>query len=140
MSKWLAYLTHNDASTAHRRNRSRVMWAIACLDTLFSSAGEFLSDDEAAQVDLARSVLFPAWRALRTESHDERWPIIPKHHAAMHLCKDAVENRRNPGGFWCFAGEHLLGVWKGSLGGQNQIHLERRMLRAALLRLGFACG
>ena len=140
VSKWLAHLTHSDNSTVHRRNRSRVMWAISALDTLFSSAGEFLSDDEAGQVDLARSVLFPAWRALRTESQDERWPIIPKHHAMMHMCQDAVVNRRNPAGFWCFAGEHMMGESKGSLGGQYQVHLERRMLRAALLRLGFACG
>ena len=38
VSKWLASITHTDSSTTHARNRGRVMWAIACLDTVFSSA------------------------------------------------------------------------------------------------------
>ena len=139
VSKWLAAITHEDNSTSHRRNRSRVMWSLALLDSVFASAPQWLSDNDVEQIRLAASVLFPAWRWLRDDSSETRWPIIPKMHAVMHIVQDALQNRRNPSGFWCFAGEHLMGVCKKSLGGQFQIHLDRRMLRCALLRLGMAC-
>ena len=140
VTKWLAFILQDDRATAHSRSRSRVMFALAELDTLFSAAGMWLNDAEVTQVELCRSVLFPSWRLLYEESRGERWPIIPKHHACMHVLKDCVETRRNPASYWCFAGEHLMGLCKRSLGMQFQRGIERRMLRAALFRLSVAAG
>ena len=136
VSKWLAAITAEDASSSHRRNRSRVMWALALLDALFSNAGQWLSDGEVAQDQFAPSVLFPAWRALVVDSNEEFWPTLPKHHASMHMLQDAIRTRRTPGGFWCFAGEHLMGLCKKSLNNNFQVGVDGRVLRAALCRLG----
>ena len=83
VAKWVASITHTDSSTTHARNRGRVMWAIACLDTVFSSAPYWLSDHDLEQVRLAQSVLFPAWDALHSEAGDGRWPVIS-------LCKTPI--------------------------------------------------
>ena len=53
----------------------------------------------------------------------------------MHIIKDCLASRRNPGSYWCFAGEHLMGLCKRSLGLNFQRGIERRMLRASLFRL-----
>ena len=139
VSKWLASVTHTQSATTPERSRGRVMWAIACLDTVFSTAPFWLSDQNIEQVQLAQSVLFPAWRALHEEAGDGRWPVIPKHHAAMHIVADTVATRRNPSSFWCFAEKHLMGICKDSLGGNYQKGLERRMLRAGLFRVAVLC-
>ena len=139
VSKWLASVTHLDNATTHQRNRGRVMWAIACLDTVFSTAPFWLSDQDIGQVQLAQTVFFPAWRALHEEAGDGRWPIIPKMHAAMHILADTLATRRNPSSHWCFAGEHLMGICKNSLGGNYQKGLQRRMLRAALFQIAVFC-
>ena len=135
VSKWLAAITATDSASPRRRARCRVMWAIALLDTLFSTAGQWLTDAEVAQVELARGVLFPSWRDL-AERGEGTWPRLPKHHAAMHMLLDAVQTRRNPAGFWCFAGEHLMGLCKKSVATGFQIGVDNRILRAALYRLG----
>ena len=115
------------------------MWALALLDTIFSAAGFWLDDGEIAQVEVAARALFPAWRMLYEEARGEKWPILPKHHAMMHILKDCIASRRNPASYWAFAGEHLMGLCKRSLGNQFQKGIERRMLRAALFRL-FLCA
>ena len=137
--KWCAAITHEDRSDTHARNRSRVMWAISCFDTVFSNAPYWLSDQDIEEVVLAQSVLFPSWAALHSEAADGSWPVIPKLHAAMHIVADTVANRRNPSSHWCFAGEHLMGICKGSLGGNYQQGLERRMLGAALFQICVLC-
>ena len=135
VSKWLAAVTNDDAADARRRCRSRVMWSIALLDTLFSTAGQWLTEAEVGQVELARTVLFRSWNVLAANA-EGKWATLPKHHAAMHMCKDAVETGRNPGGWWCFGGEHLMGLCKQSTGGNFQPQLDHRILMAALYRLG----
>ena len=112
-----------------------MLWALASLNTLFSSAGAYFTDQEAEQVDLARKTLFGAWARLKQE-RDSNWLVIPKHHAAQHLLRDAVRTRRNPGSFWCFSGEHVMGLSKRSLGGNFQVGLDDRILRAGLARWG----
>ena len=136
VSKWLADLVADDSASPRRRARSRVMWAIACLDTLFATSGQWLDDAEIEQLQVARRVFFPSWRFLAEHGDDGTWQRLPKHHAAMHMLDDAVRTRRNPAGFWCFAGEHLMGLCKKSLAGQFQIGVDDRILRAALYRLG----
>ena len=111
------------------------MWALALLGTVFSTAGMWLDDGEVAQVEAATGVLFPAWRMLYEEARGERWPILPKHHALMHILKDCIASHPYPMSYWAIAGEHLMGLSKRSLGGQFQRGIERRMLRAALFRL-----
>ena len=135
VTKWLAHILRDDRDTAHRRNRSRVLWALALWDTIFSTAGLWLDDQEAAQVEVAQSVFFTGWRWLYEEARGQMWPILPKHHAMMHIIKDCLASRRNPGSYWCFAGEHLMGLCKRSLGLNFQRGIERRMLRASLFRL-----
>ena len=137
VTKWLAEIVRDDDSTIHRRNRGRVMWSLALLDSLFSSAGQWFTDDEVAQVEFARRTLFPAWRTLAV-GKPGFWPALPKHHAAIHMLADAVRTRRNPGGFWCFTGEHLMGLCKKSLSGNFQRGVDGRVVRAALYRLGVA--
>ena len=137
VTKWLAEIVRDDDSTTHRRNRGRVMWSLALLDSLFSSAGQWFTDDEVAQVDFARRTLFPAWRTLLV-GKPGFWPAFPKHHAAIHMLADAVRTRRNPGGFWCFTGEHLMGLCKTSLSNNFQRGVDGRLVRAALYRLGVA--
>ena len=70
------------------------------------------------------------------DSGETRGPTLPKHHAAMHMLQDCARTRRNLGGFWCFAGEHLMGLCKKSLANNFQIGVDARVLRAALYRLG----
>ena len=140
VTKWLAFILREDTATPRSRRRGRVMWALALLDTLCSTAGMWLDDGEVAQVEVARGVLFPSWRMLYEEERGEKCPIIPKHHAMMHILKDVVESCRNPASYWAFAGEHLMGLCKRSLGMQFQRGIERRMLRAALFRLSVAAA
>jgi hypothetical protein len=136
VTKWLAEIVREDDATPARRNRGRVMWSLALLDSLFSSAGQWFTEEEAEQVDVARRILFPAWRNLVDASGGEFWPVLPKHHAILHMLRDAVRTRRNPGGFWCFSGEHLMGLCKKGLAGNFQIGVDDRVLRAGLYRLG----
>ena len=119
----------------YRRNRSRVLWALASLNTVFSTAGAYFTDQEVKQVDLARKTFFGAWARLHEEPGNI-WPVIPKHHAAQHVLRDAVRTRRNPGSYWCFAGEHVMGLSKRSLGGYFQKGLDNRILRFGLARWG----
>ena len=138
VTQWLASITRDDTADAHRRNRSRVLWSLASLNDLFATAPYWLSDGEAARVDAARRTLFGAWRRLYTEAGGDgsMWPILPKHHAAMHVLHDVVLTKRNPGGYWCFSGEHIMGVSRRSLAGQYQDGLDNRILRSSLVRLG----
>ena len=140
VTKWLASILRQDTATPRRRNQGRVMWALALLDTVFSTAGMWLDDGEVAQVEAATGVLFPAWRFIYEFWEGEYWPILPKHHAMMHILKDCIASRRNPASYWAFAGEHLMGLCKRSLGNQFQRGIERRMLRAALFRLSTAAS
>ena len=89
-------------------------------------------------MELARGVLFHSWRVLAADAGEGKWATLPKHHAAMHVLKDTVESKRNPGGWWCFGGEHLMGLCKKSLGGNFQNGVDSRVLRAALFRIGVA--
>ena len=97
----------------------------------------WLSDDDAQQVDLARRTFFGAWARL-AEEPASNWHVIPKHHAAQHLLRDAVLTRRNPGSFWCFSGEHCMGVSNKSLGDNFQRDLDNRILRAGIVRFGLS--
>ena len=135
VTKWLASILQTDVATPRCRQRSRVMWALALLDTVFSAADMWLNDNEVSQVEAATAALFPSWRMLYEESRGEKWPILPKHHAMMHILRDCISSRRNPASYWAFAGEHSMGLCKRSLGNQFQRGIERRMLRAALFRL-----
>ena len=138
VSKWLAAVTNDDAADARRRCRSRVMWSIALLDTLFSTAGQWLTEAEVGQVELARTVLFRSWNVLAANA-EGKWAALPKHHAAMHLLDHVLSTRRSPATYWCFSGEHIMGVSRRSLAGQYQIGLDRRILLSSLVRLGLIC-
>jgi hypothetical protein len=129
--------SQRSTSRNNRRNRSRVLWALASLHSVFAHGPLWLEDVEAQQVDLARRTLFGAWARLGMEPASN-WPAIPKHHASQHLLKDTVATRRNPGSFWCYAGEHCMGVSKRSLGGNFQKGLDDRVLRAGLVRFGLS--
>ena len=140
VTQWLASVVRDDAADAHSRNRSRVLWALASLNDTFLTAGYWLSDDEAATVDHCSRILFGAWARLRAEAAGTKyWGCIPKHHASMHLLADVVSTRRNPASYWCFSGEHMMGVSRRSLASQYQIGLDNRMLRSSLVRLGLKC-
>ena len=138
VTQWLASITRDDDGDAHRRNRSRVLWALASLNDVFATAPYWLSDEEVARVDLARRTLFGAWRRLYTEAGGDgsMWGLLPKHHAAMHILHDIVLTRRNPGSYWCFSGEHHMGVSRKSFAGRYQSGLDNRILRSAVVRLG----
>ena len=140
VTQWLASLTRHDAADAHSRNRSRVLYALASLNDTFLTAGHWLSDDEAASVDRCTRILCGAWTRLRAGARGTKyWGTIPKHHAAMHLLADAVATRRNPASYWCFSGEHIMGVSRRSLARQYQNGLDNRILRSSLVRLGLIC-
>ena len=137
VTRWLSELLRNDTATQHNRNRSRVLWALASFNNMFSNGPMWLSDQDAQHLELARKTFFGAWARL-AEEPDSNWTVIPKHHAAHHLLLDAVHGRRNPGGFWCYSGEHCMGVTKKSLGGNYQRGLDDRILKAALVRFGLS--
>ena len=140
VTKWIASILREDTATPRCRNRSRVMWALALLDTVFTTAGMWLDDGEVAQVEVGTGVFFPPWRMLYEEACGAKWLILPKHHAMMHILKDCIAGRRNPASYWAFAGGHLMGLCKRSLGGQFQRGIERRMLCAALFRLSVSAS
>jgi hypothetical protein len=140
VTQWLASLTRSDAANAHSRNRSRVLWALASLNDTFLEAGLWLSDAEAATVERSGRILLGAWARLRADAEGTKyWGTIPKHHAAMHLLADALATRRNPASYWCFSGEHIMGVSRRSLARQYQNGLDNRILGSSLVRLGLIC-
>jgi len=140
VTQWLASLTRNDRSDTHSRNRSRVLWALASLNDTFLEAGLWLSDAEAATVERSGRILLGAWARLRADAEGTKyWGTIPKHHAAMHVLADVDASRRNPASYWCFSGEHIMGVSRRSLARQYQNGLDNRILGSSLVRLGLIC-
>ena len=139
--RWLAALTSGTTPDAPRPRRlmARLFWALAEIDHVFARGPQWLDDHHAERVKVARDTLFPSWVALAADACQEgraAWGFIPKHHLCEHTLDECILNRRNPGGFWNFGEEGMMGESKRATGGNYQPEMGRRILFHLLSRFG----
>ena len=116
---WLAAKTKTLSEAApHDRHLALcacMLWGYTEIFSICREAGQWLSEEEAAQMDIARQAALFSNHALSAEmvaSGVWRFPQKPKHHATDHCLRLAAKSKLNPAWHWCFADEDFIGKMK----------------------------
>ena len=133
--RWLnAYFASLALKDREGKLVSRVCWALAEADSICCDAPQWLGQKDIKHMKLAEAVLFPSWTALACH-------CIPKLHMVqhqMHESTDAALGCRNPGSYWCYCDEHMMGTRKRTAGKNYQPQMGRIILWNMMVQLGLA--
>ena len=116
---WLAEKTKTLSALApldrHLALCACMLWGYTEMFSVCREAGQWLSDEEAAELDTARRTALFSNHAISAEmiaSGVTRFPQTPKHHCTDHCLRDASKSKLNPSWHWCFADEDFIGKMK----------------------------
>ena len=98
---------HNNGSL-HDQHRVAALKCFVAFDSILDTSGFHLQTELAADVlRLAQKALSHCQWLRNWAGARKLWPLMPKHHAALHLTEDA--QFLNPYKVWTFKGEDFVG-------------------------------